>query len=501
MLLLSLLAAAAMERVRSQQELQDLSLLADRIEGRIQTQTSVLSFLRAFLVANDLRIESRDIRQFLQLGGGSELTGGMRGVGVALFQPAGDVEQALSLLRAGDGDHQQIWPETDQPYRFPIVVLEPPDTRNQAAYGYDMYTDPTRRDAMDRAWRSGRAAASAPVELVQEITAEKQTGFLIYLPVMGADGRSIHSMVYAPYRVGDLMRMALSTPSDLGVEVRVVDAATGIVMLEPDRSVAWDASFPITVADREWQIDLAFRYREPLLLRPSLITLLVGGVVAVLLQRLLRQREKRIAAEREAAHEARQAAELRGLLLEETRHRLKNSIARISAIARLTAREAQDKDEFLAALERQLRALAAAQDLLAPGMDGGVDLRALLQAELASVGGSMEAVTTAGPPLLLQAGQAQALGLVLHELLTNALKYGALGQAGGSLDVRWSAEGAARLEWQERNVAAVDTGAEGFGTRLIETLVKRQLRGAVSRKVEEDRFTLVIEWPLERPGD
>ncbi|HEX5933847.1 MAG TPA: sensor histidine kinase, partial [Pseudorhizobium sp.] len=131
----------------------------------------------------------------------------------------------------------------------------------------------------------------------------------------------------------------------------------------------------------------------------------------------------------------------------------------------------------------------------------GVDLRALLQAELASVGGSMEAVTTAGPPLLLQAGQAQALGLVLHELLTNALKYGALGQAGGSLDVRWSAEGAARLEWQERNVAAVDTGAEGFGTRLIETLVKRQLRGAVSRKVEEDRFTLVIEWPLERPGD
>src|SRR5690606_36555846 len=211
----------------------------------------------------------------------------------------------------------------------------------------------------------------------------------------------------------------------------------GTVMLEPEQPVAWQGRFPIMVADREWVIHLAFRDPGSLFSRPSIITLLVGGLVAVLLQRLLQQREQRIAAEREVAREARLAAEQRGLLLDESKHRLKNSIARISGIARLAAREAASKEEFLSALERQLQALAAAQDLLNPTLGSRVDLEALLKAELASVGGSTDAVTFDGPPLTLDSNQAQAMGLVLHELLTNALKYGALGHAGGSLDVRW----------------------------------------------------------------
>ena len=498
-LLLSVAAAGMMERARTHQNFHDLTMLADRIEGRIESQTSLLSFLRSFLVANDYRVDIAHIRDFLDLGDEHGLTGGMQGIGIALFQPAGETGEALSILRSSYGGDQRIWPETDQPYRFPIVLLEPPDARNQAAIGFDMYSESVRREAMDRAWRSGRAAASAPVELVQEITEEKQAGFLIYLPVMQKDGRSIHSMVYAPYRVGDLMRTALSLPSDLGVEARVVDAATGDVMLEPETGVRWQGRFPITVADREWRVDLAFRDEGHLLLRPSFLTLLIGGLVAILLQRLLQQREQRIAAEREAAREARHAAEQRGLLLDETKHRLKNSIARIAGIARLTAREAESKDEFLAALERQLKALAAAQDLLTPALDGRVSLKALLEAELASVGGSTNGLVIEGPPLLLDANQAQALGLVMHELLTNALKYGALGRTDGRLQVRWTAGKTARLEWLEISDSVVDLGASGFGTRLIETLVKRQLGGTLTRTAGEDQYRLVMEWPLERP--
>src|SRR5690606_14507514 len=109
----------------------------------------------------------------------------------------------------------------------------------------------------------------------------------------------------------------------------------------------------------------------------------------------------------EAAREVRRSAELRGLLLEETRHRLKNSVARISAIARLTGRQVQTKEDFLVLFERQLHALAAAQNLLAPSLDGRVDLRALLDAELASVGGDPEAIIIEGPPLTLDPNQAQ----------------------------------------------------------------------------------------------
>ncbi|HEX2147830.1 MAG TPA: CHASE domain-containing protein [Pseudorhizobium sp.] len=496
MVLLSLAVAAAFERTRAQQELRDLETVADRIEGRIGSQTSLLSYLRSFLIANGYRVDIADIRHFLELGGEQDPTGGMQGIGIALFAAAGDLSPALDILRSSYRGNQRIWPDTDQPYRFPIVLLEPPDTRNQAAIGYDMFAEPVRRAAMERAWRSGKATATAPVELVQEITEEKQTGFLIYLPVMRPDGRSIHSMVYAPYRVGDLMRTALSTPSELGVEARVFDAKTDTVMLETGHAVNWRGSFPITVADREWRVDLAYRDQGFLLLRPSFVTLLVGGVVAVLLQRLLQQREQRIAAEREAAREAREAAEMRGLLLDETKHRLKNSIARISGIARLTARETKNKEEFLAALERQLKAFAAAQDLLNPQAGGIVDLKALLEAELASVGGSREAITIEGPPLALDANETQALGLVLHELLTNALKYGALGEAGGSLHVRWETAPAAKLEWLEVSPRVIDLTVSGFGTKLIDTLVKRQLRGTISKTIEEGHFRLVIEWPL-----
>lgn len=500
MLLLALGTAGVMERMRSQQNLHDLGMLAERIEGRIAAQTSLLSFLRSFLVANDYRVDVADIRHFLNLGPENDLTGGMQGIGIALYQPTEDTAAALDILRSSYGGDQRIWPETDQSYRFPIVLLEPPDDRNRAAYGYDMYSEPIRREAMERAWRTGKAAATAPVELVQEITQQKQAGFLIYLPVLSPDAQSIHSMVYAPYRIGDLMETALSVPTDLGVEARLVDAKTGTVMLEPEQPVAWQGRFPIMVADREWVIHLAFRDPGSLFSRPSIITLLVGGLVAILLQRLLQQREQRIAAEREVAREARLAAEQRGLLLDESKHRLKNSIARIAGIARLAAREATSKEEFLSALERQLQALAAAQDLLNPTLGGGVDLEALLKAELASVGGSTDAVTFDGPPLILDSNQAQALGLVLHELLTNALKYGALGHAGGSLDVRWTTASGARLEWVERSDSIVDLEASGFGTRLIETLVKRQLGGTLSRTVEEGRYRLVIEWPLKQVG-
>ena len=495
MLLLSLVAAAAMERMRAQQDLQDLGMVADRIAGRIESQTSLLYFLRSFLVANDYGVDVTDIRRFLNIGDERNLTGGMQGIGVALFQPTDRLSDAIQLLRSSYGGDQRIWPETEQPHRFPIVLLEPADARNQAAIGYDMYAEPVRREAMDRAWRSGKATASAPVELVQEITDDKQKGFLIYLPVARRDG-PIHSMVFAPYRMGDLMSTALSSPTDLGVEAQVVDVATGTVMLASETRSRWRGSFPITVADRQWRVDLAYRNDGNVLTRPSLITLLIGGVFAVLLQRLLQQREQRILAEREVAREAKQAAELRGLLLDETKHRLKNSIARISGIARLTAREAESKEEFLEALERQLQALAAAQDLLSPSRGENVDLRALLEAELASVGGRTEAITIGGPPLLLDSNQAQALGLVLHELLTNALKYGALGAAGGHLDVRWTAESSARLAWVEQSARIVDLTVSGFGTRLIETLVRRQLRGTLSRTVSEDRYQLIIDWPL-----
>lgn len=487
--------AVAVERDAERDGRAGLQSLADRIELRIESQAGLLSSLRAFLVARGLEIRRGEVDAFIRMAAREGLVAGMQGIGIALYQPAGDTGDAERIL-LDYGEPREVWPQTDQPHRFPIVVLEPPDERNRVALGYDMYSEPVRRDAMDRAWRSGRAAATAPVELVQEITSDRQTGFLVYLPVT-APGGAIHSMVYAPYRVGDLMRNALSLPTDLGVVARVWDGEpVGEPMLDFEDGLERRAErFAIRVSDREWTLDLAYKAAAPGAGLFSLVVVIVGGVMALMAQRLAQLSERRIALELASAEEARRSAETRGLLLEEMKHRLKNVIARIGAISRLSARHADTKEEFLSVFERQLQALAAAQDLLTRQDEGTVDLRRLLEAEFASAGQSGHSVRFEGPPLSIDSARAQALGLVVHELVTNALKYGALSVPDGTLDVRWHAGDPVRIEWVERGAGSVEAEAEGFGSVLMKTLVGRQLGGRIERTASADGISITISWP------
>jgi signal transduction histidine kinase len=118
----------------------------------------------------------------------------------------------MAALRAGGSPATRLWPEIARSEHHAIVYLEPRDLRNRAALGFDMYSEPTRRDAMARARDSGRPAASGLVTLVQEIDARKQPGFLIYVPVYAPGARpttvderrrALRGFVYAPVRAGD----------------------------------------------------------------------------------------------------------------------------------------------------------------------------------------------------------------------------------------------------------------------------------------------------------
>src|SRR5205814_8144949 len=108
----------------------------------------------------------------------------------------------------------------------------PLDRRNQVAIGYDMFTEPVRREAMERARDTGQPSASARVVLIQEIDSQKQQGFLIYTPLYALDpapttveGRraALTGFVYSPFRTGDLLAAILSERGDRPVAVRVYD--------------------------------------------------------------------------------------------------------------------------------------------------------------------------------------------------------------------------------------------------------------------------------------
>jgi PAS domain S-box-containing protein len=184
------------------------------------------------------------------------------------------------------------------------------------------------------------------------------------------------------------------------------------------------------------------------------------------------------------------------LLMREARHRVKNILAIVLAIAHQTA--ARDPPCFAIFTER-IRALAATQNLLIRSEWRGADADGLVRAQLAHLAdffGSRIAVH--GPKLHLNAAAAQAVGLALHELATNAGKYGALSTDTGRIEVSWRVDGAAfAMSWTESGGPSVrPPERQGFGTTVIDTMVKRTLGG----EVQLDYAPSGLAWRLTCPA-
>ena len=147
--------------------------------------------------------------------------------------------------------------------------------------------------------------------------------------------------------------------------------------------------------------------------------------------------------------ERRLVEEQQRLLLREVDHRAKNTLAVVQALLRLTRTE--DAGSFLPRVEARIAALARAHTLLAQARWQGVGLRRLLEAELGRHAAPNMVLKLAGPPVMLAAVATQPLAMVLHELASNAARYGALAQPGGTLTVGWSVAPAGWLElvWEE----------------------------------------------------
>lgn len=192
-------------------------------------------------------------------------------------------------------------------------------------------------------------------------------------------------------------------------------------------------------------------------------------------------------------HELREFQERQQVLLAELQHRTRNLLAVVSSIARQTMRASRSLDEFATEFDGRLGALSRVQGLLARPDYPPVDLRELVEMEIeAHTGGDVDRdkVSIDGPSALLPTNTAQTLALAIHELATNSVKYGALKQPSGKLDITWGIEGGDKeerrvaLEWRETGVEmpSRDRGqARGdYGRELIERALPYQLKAATS---------------------
>ncbi|MGH6771205.1 MAG: PAS domain S-box protein [Xanthobacteraceae bacterium] len=165
----------------------------------------------------------------------------------------------------------------------------------------------------------------------------------------------------------------------------------------------------------------------------------------------------------------------------EAEHRAKNILATVQATVHLS--KANSAEDLKRAIEGRIQALANVHTLFVDSRWAGARLGDLVKQEIAaySQGGDSRA-TIEGPDVLLEPGLAQAMGVALHELATNAAKYGALSVAAGHIRVKWSRVVGDRvvLRWMERNGPAVQRPtSSGFGTRVMETIIRGQPGGEI----------------------
>ncbi|MDB6157864.1 MAG: putative histidine kinase with motif [Gammaproteobacteria bacterium] len=183
----------------------------------------------------------------------------------------------------------------------------------------------------------------------------------------------------------------------------------------------------------------------------------------------------------------------------EHRRQIRGLLAMIRAIIRRTARSDQSAEEYAGLLEGRLGALARVQDMLMRVPDAGADLMELASAEFLAQGVPEDRVTLAGPSIPLPGHVAASLALALHELTTNAIKFGALSAAHGRVEVAWAEnerDGFLRLEWREAGVPVLLTTprTHGFGVELLENTLPYELGARTSVEFAPGGLVCVIEF-------
>lgn len=198
--------------------------------------------------------------------------------------------------------------------------------------------------------------------------------------------------------------------------------------------------------------------------------------------------------------EQEEAAAQRELIFNELNHRVKNTLAIVQAIAHRTLKDVDDK-RLVRNFEGRLANLAVAHNLLTKSNWEDAPLQQLLSDALMIRGNGSERYQMQGPEVRLPPKQALAIAMAIHELNTNAFKYGALSNDHGVVSLEWklSREGILDLAWRERRgPPVVAPRNHGFGTFMIERVLANDIEGDVSLKFLPEGLHCLIRAPLSR---
>ena len=513
--IVTILSVVAIEHAEAQRREVELDRNVTEIASGLQRRTAEnVALLRAAaaLFGASKTVSEPEFNDFAKgLHANGDLHGSL-GIGWARRLEVSDVPAFEAAMHASGHPQFMVFPrpQVTRTAAVPIVFIEPQSEPNRKVIGYDMYSEPIRREAMDTAIRLERPVASGKVHLIQDQAKSGSPGFLIYMPVFGIqEGRRVPvGFVYSPFRADEFLDSAGELFRSREVEIAIYDQ-----VVAPGRMLAWrqrpgDNSTSmqrrIQLGDREWVLRVSLK-KDQTLSPLSRVTLLFGMIIALLAMFLGRLITRRAAEDRVVLEWLTRQAAIRNSLTRELNHRVKNTLANVLSIVSLTRRRSTDLDDFAESLTARVRALSATHDLLSQSNWSHAPIAEVIRSELAPyMQGGEKHVEMTGPDISLAPNEALSLGLAIHELATNAAKYGALSNLDGRIHITWNllTPELAEVHWRESGGPAVTPPTKrGFGRDLIEKIVAGELKSEVDLKFHSDGVECDLRVPVRKRGE
>lgn len=515
----------------------ETSIAADTIKDVMRNYEQVLRG-GAALFAVDRNVTREEWSRFVSALELPRTFPGVQGIGFSKLIDKSELADHIAWERRNGRPDYDVWPSGARNPYSSIVFLEPPDARNNAAIGYDMYSEPVRREAMQAARTSGAPRMSRKVTLAQEIDSNVQPGVLVYMPVVtpeaaGAKGIDAtesggtaqqDGFVYAAFRLHDLFDRSLPglIPKSLErMDLRIYgtpDAADSELLYRsasgPVRQAPYETKRTLEVSGQTWTLKTssqpAFESSVPWW-QPWVVAA-AGGLISALISSiagaLALSRDRALFAKEALSVEVaerKRAQERERISNRELIHRVKNMMAVVASIAQQTARYTPNPAEFNVVFRERLAALGRVHDMLKPNPafqpDLGALLREVLQPYAARGAG---ALVCEGPDLEVPQNTAVMLSLVINELATNATKYGAWSNQRGRVQLTWSVvpgeDGdVVEMIWREEGGPPVTTPArKGFGSNVLKFSVERGLHGKFHAEYLPEGLSCTLTFPLSQ---
>ncbi len=508
--LLSVLAIERAESARRDLELEkSVAVITAGLQRRATENIGLLLGAAAIFSTGDQVSREMFINYANRIHEGQDFRGSL-GLGWARMVSYSGIARFEESMRQSETAAYRVWPRPApaRSYATPIVYLQPLSPQNRLAIGFDMSSDPVRRQAIETAIALKEPVLSGKVQLVQDAGQPPRPGFLLYMPVFertASGTRQPKGLVYIPMRAEEFLASAAELFRENNLEIALFDGA-----VTPDALLA-ELKRPgdnyhvrdrrIRIANRNWILRVSDKQTDGLSQLASL-TLILGSVISLMMLALGSLIARRSGEDYQVREYLTRQVAIRTSLSRELNHRVKNTLANVLSIVALTRRRADNLDIFADELTGRFRALSATHDLIAQGEWNSTSLGAIIRTELAPYLDADERhVHMAGPNVELAPNDALALGLAIHELTTNAAKYGALSVPAGRVSIIWhmAKPDLVELNWREYGGPPVVAPTKrGFGRELIEKIVASELQTEVTLHFESEGVRCVLCVPVRK---